>query len=324
MKTCYLDTDESGQVTLGVAGIFLSGKANVKNLVSSCSALDHRVAQAITQVVDVEHSGEHGLAEAVEKTAEARASLLVEGEAVAAKEFQSSISLDDGLHVYGMKHTLAAVSSGAARTVIVLNSFANGTPSPASHEGTTLKDHLLGLCADMRTECIVVRTVGSPAHQLCLDYGGICALLRWAFFCEEEEDGSEGAGGDAVERLVPPNARALSDSAAYTLPHEEAGLAGDPVQKGQGASGNDSEPVSIGGGSVSGELKASAPQGASRPQLSAATLSWEDLAGDEPESAGCHPEHAPTTALWQGRTDTFLNPAATPFIPSAETLPHSV
>lgn len=98
MKQCFMETGQQGERSLSVSGIFLAGKAQVKNLVANCAVLDSMLVKAVAQVVDVEHSGEVGLEEAVSKTHDAKINLLHRGEKAAVLAFEESVRQDDGLN----------------------------------------------------------------------------------------------------------------------------------------------------------------------------------------------------------------------------------
>jgi len=258
---------------------------------------------------------------------------------------------------YGLGQTLAAITAGAAAMVLFSETFAtkvgNLLPDVAAADGyEDLKAQVVALCKEMRTELLLVKDKASaPGYQLCKDYGGICATLRWPLYLHEIETEGITASVNAADAKAT---RAAAECSAYVLeqvetvqrPHDTSVASGPAKTKigpclggqrslrvvqlvttssGIGATSEKKSMEGVGDSDVmvTSSLHPSMPASNGSPGI---TETWEELHSDGEEmdaslSAAELLPHADActcprdSSLARGHEPKFLNPAAPAFVP---------
>ena len=77
MAAAYLTAANDVSPTCLVEGVVLAGKADVKRMVVECGELPELVRQRVLALIDIQHSAQAGLHEAVDKVAAVQRSIHV-------------------------------------------------------------------------------------------------------------------------------------------------------------------------------------------------------------------------------------------------------
>lgn len=195
MTAAFLNEDG----TPNVSGIVIAGKANVKSLVMSCEQLDKRIRSIVCAVLDIQHSGAEGLAEAVEKSENQRSGKLHTNVAESLAEFDDMINNNPDLCCFGVDDITAALKAKAIKILFMDPKRLEKLPVPQTEDLET-DTATAATTADNKTEKaknlfdwihinfansnIDFRLISDESHAGALFsrvYGGIGAILRWKY-----------------------------------------------------------------------------------------------------------------------------------------------
>lgn len=315
MNACFLEKkgDSEGDLRVNVCGIIVAGKAGLKNQVTTCQVVDARLAKAVAKILDIEHEGNIGLSEALEKTTDLRTHLLDREERAAVEVFYNSVQRNDGLNIYGLKQTLAAITAGAVETALVSRAFAEAQPSPLQDGSANLRQHLETICKKMRTDLVLARdSVSAPGHQVCKDFGSVFATLRWPLYFHEEEP--EEAEEETAAAAEDESSRAILECSAYLVLEEDNQLRYKGKYQDPSATASPPETEASRAPSPPPANTTSSSSSGSSPEAE----SWEQLLSDAEEATkAIDMEASKAGATFYGpKVISRLDPTAAAFVPT--------
>eukprot|EP00047_Mylnosiga_fluctuans_P002182 m.223515 g.223515 ORF g.223515 m.223515 type:complete len:409 (+) comp10935_c0_seq1:394-1620(+) len=201
-----------------VAGIFLAGPAGVKRLVLEQCAEYQLLRPLVLGVLDTQHVGPQGLGEAIALSADLRAAAASDPASRLVEQFDDEIARD-GLCVYGVAETLAALDAGAVHTVLLDETGAGAQPFTG---GGTIAEAIHAAAIRAGADVCVVRPVTPRTAAFCRGFGGIGGLLRWKYapegVADDVEDGPAGDDGVVEEAVGIEIANGGVGAAAGHLP----------------------------------------------------------------------------------------------------------
>lgn len=174
----FLATDASGP---RVEGLVLAGAAEMKEEVLAANALHPKLRAVLLRTVTVAAGGELGLAQAIERAADALGGvrLLAEQQLLAA--FNDELARGSARCVYGVAETLAALEQGAVATLLVHDGLRLAHPQGAGEGDTPLLDWLADHHREHGATLELVSTASEAGARFANGLGGIGGLLRYAW-----------------------------------------------------------------------------------------------------------------------------------------------
>lgn len=323
---------------LSVAGLVLAGKANIKNQVAGSPDLAAALRAGLLGLVDVQHNGVAGLAEACERAAPMFEAAAHRDEAEALAEFDRRLAEPGNAMVcYGERETRAALASGAVELLLLGADAAEGpnTNVVGNHAQVQAEPRPADgpdVGAAAAADPARWQTVGEWAETTVTEYGGrlqliasrtargaefganYCwaGLLRWPFVFDEDAWAQE-----------QEQAAAARPHAALTIEVKDAEGAADGA-----SSGSQEVPVEV-EVDVDVEVEAGVADrrdAVTRPPRRDGPVVLEikcaDFAVGQRRQAAEEPSEPQDQAAqrdvdfasWEQRLE--LNPTAAPFVPS--------
>jgi len=102
-----------------VAGLVLAGSAEFKEALFMTDLFDPRLKEVVVCLVDIAHSGDVGLNQAIDLAADKLSNVKLIQEKKLLQKFYDELALDTNMYCYGVLDTMKAIDMGAVHTVIV-------------------------------------------------------------------------------------------------------------------------------------------------------------------------------------------------------------
>lgn len=115
VATGYFVTDARPNV----AGLVLAGSAEFKESLYMSDLFDPRLKERVVKLVDIAHSGDVGLNQAIELSQDALGNVKLVQEQKLIRKFFDEIGMDSNLYCYGVSDSMKALEMGAIETLIV-------------------------------------------------------------------------------------------------------------------------------------------------------------------------------------------------------------
>ena len=113
--TGYFITDSKPNV----AGLVLAGSAGIKESLYMSDMFDPRLKERVVKLVDVAHSGDVGLNQAIDLSQDALGNVKLVQEQKLIRKFFDEIGQDSNLYCYGVIDSMKALEMGAIETLIL-------------------------------------------------------------------------------------------------------------------------------------------------------------------------------------------------------------
>jgi peptide chain release factor subunit 1 len=130
-----------------VLGLVLAGSAEFKESLFMSELFDPRLKEVVIKLVDIAHSGDVGLNQAIDLASDSLGGVKLIQEKKLLAKFFDELALDTNMYCYGVQDTMKAIEMGAVHTVIAfedldVNRYTVSPPdgSPASSYYWTEKD----------------------------------------------------------------------------------------------------------------------------------------------------------------------------------------
>jgi peptide chain release factor subunit 1 len=102
-----------------VLGMVLAGSAEFKEALFLSDLFDPRLKEIVVKLVDIAHSGDVGLNQAIDLASDALSGVKLIQEKKLLQKFYDELALDTNMYCYGVLDTMKAIEMGAVHTLIV-------------------------------------------------------------------------------------------------------------------------------------------------------------------------------------------------------------
>ena len=101
-----------------VLGLILAGSAEFKESLYLSDMFDPRLKEVVVKLVDIAHSGDVGLNQAIDLASDALGGVKLIQEKMLLGKFFDELALDTNMYCYGVSDTMKAIDMGAVHTLI--------------------------------------------------------------------------------------------------------------------------------------------------------------------------------------------------------------
>lgn len=101
-----------------VMGIILAGSAEFKESLYYSDLFDPRLKEIVVKIVDIAHSGDVGLNQAIDLSSDALSGVKLVQEKKLIQKFFDELAMDTNMYCYGVEDTMKCIEMGAVHTLI--------------------------------------------------------------------------------------------------------------------------------------------------------------------------------------------------------------
>ncbi|KAJ6235467.1 eukaryotic peptide chain release factor subunit 1 [Anaeramoeba flamelloides] len=208
---------------INVTGIILAGSAEFKKELGKSELLDHRVKDAVINIIDIAYGGMNGFNQAIKLSTEFLSNVKLMQEKKVINQLFETIRLDNNKFCFGVNDTIHGLTNGIVDTLILwedldhlrykvrdsegMVSYLHLTPKQSLQnssfidkrtkqkldiiESESLSEWITENYKKYSSEIVIVTDQSQEGSQFVNGFGGIAALLRYAYTFESEYDSEE-------------------------------------------------------------------------------------------------------------------------------------